>query len=83
MEYLNEMKAKGEKNETAKYIGDIYLKMLDKFTPDFDQEHILAIVQFLYDAGAVDSANRICNIYGSRGYEFLRGIYERANKRKV
>ena len=51
--------------------------MLEKITPDFDQKHIRSIVEFLYNSGAMDSANKICNIYGSRGHEFLRDIYER------
>lgn len=81
IEYLNELKDKGERSETAKYIGDIYLKMLNKTTPDFDQEHIRSIVEFLYNADAADSASRICNIYGWRGYEFLRDIYEKYSKK--
>jgi len=54
--------------------------MLDKITPDYDQKHIRPIVEFLY-AGAEESANKICNIYGSRGYEFLRDIYEKYSSR--
>lgn len=77
IEYLDELKDRGERNETAKYIGDIYLKMLEKITPDFDQKHIRSTVEFLYDSGATESAYRICNIYGSRGHEFLRDIYEK------
>jgi hypothetical protein len=77
IEYLDELKDKGDRSETAKYIGDVYLKMLEKITPDFDQKHIRSTVEFLYDAGASDIANKICNIYGSRGYEFLRDIYEK------
>ncbi|MEW6674803.1 MAG: hypothetical protein AB1348_02075 [Nitrospirota bacterium] len=77
IENLDSLKDKGDSKETAKYIGDIYLKMLEKITPDFDQKDIRSIVEFLYDAGASDSANRICIIYGLRGYEFLRDIYER------
>ncbi len=81
IEYLDELKDRGEKNETAKYIGDVYLKMLKKITPDFDQEHIRSIVVFLYNTGATDNANRICNIYGSRGHEFLRDLYEKHSGR--
>jgi hypothetical protein len=77
IEYLNELKDKGYSKETAKYIGDIYLKMLEKITPDYDQKHIRSIVEFLYNADAKDNANKICNIYGLRGHEFLRDIYER------
>lgn len=76
IEYLDELKDKGDRGETAKYIGDVYLKMLDKIRPDYDQAHIRSIVEFLYDAGAKGSANKICNIYGSRGHEFLRDLYE-------
>ncbi|MBM4065713.1 MAG: toll/interleukin-1 receptor domain-containing protein [Planctomycetes bacterium] len=81
IEYLNELKDKGEKAETAKYIGEIFLKILEKFTPDYNQEHIHSIVEFVYDAGATDIANRICNIYGSMGQEFLRDIYEKYSNR--
>jgi len=34
-------------------------------------------VKFLYDVGATDSAKKICNIYGSRGQEFLRDIHDK------
>jgi hypothetical protein len=47
--------------------------MLEKITPDFDQAHIRSIVEFLYSVGATNNANKICNIYGSRGYEFFEG----------
>lgn len=76
IEYLDELKDKGDRNETAKYIAEIYLKMLEKFTPDFDQKHIRSIVTFLYDADATDSAKKICNTYG----EFLRDIYEQHSR---
>jgi hypothetical protein len=50
IEYLDELKNKGDSKETAKYIGEIYLKLLEKITPDFDQKHIRSIVEFLYNA---------------------------------
>ncbi len=74
---LDGLKDKGDRNKTAKYIGDIYLRMLDKGSPDYDKKHIRSIVEFLYNAGAQENANKICNIYGSRGNEFLRDIYEK------
>jgi len=77
IEYLDGLKNKGGSIETAKYIGDIYLQMLNKSTPDYEEEHIRSIVEFLYNAGAKGNAEKICNIYGSRGMEFLRGIYEK------
>ena len=80
IEYLDELKDMGDKSETAKYIGEIYLKMLEKITPDFDQKDIRSVVEFLYNAGATDSANKICNTYGARGAEFLRDIYDKHNR---
>ncbi len=77
IECLDELKEKGNRKETVKYIGEIYLKMLEKITPDFDQKHIRSIIEFLYNAGAQENANKICNIYGSRGLDFLRDIYEK------
>lgn len=85
-EYLDELKDKGDKIESGKCIGEIFLKMLDAFTPDYDQAHIRSIVEYLYevrDKETIDSANKICNIYGSRGLEFLRDIYERNNNVKA
>lgn len=77
IEYLDELKDKGDKVEVAKYIGEIFLKMLEKFTPDYDQKHIRSIVEFLYKSDNRKDAREICNIYGQRGYEFLRDIYEK------
>ena len=51
--------------------------MLKKGTPDYDKKHIHSIVEFLYNAGAEKNTNKIWSIYGSRGYEFLRDIYEK------
>lgn len=84
IEYLDELKDKGDSIETAKYIGEIFLAMLEKFTPDYDQKHIRSIVEFLYNANANENASNICNIYGPKGYEFLRDIYEKhSNKSKT
>ncbi len=77
IKYLDELKNKGDSKETAKYIVEIYLKMLEKITPDFDQRHIRSIIEFLYNSGAQKNASKICNIYVSRGQEFLRDIYEK------
>jgi hypothetical protein len=82
IEYLDQLKDKGDTKQTAKYVGEIYLKMLEKGTPDHDEKHIRSIVGFLYNAGAQENANKICNIYGSRGYEFLRDIWEKYNASK-
>ena len=80
IEYLDKLKDKGDSKVTAEYIGKIYLQMLEKIIPDYDKKHIRSIIEFLYNSGDQENANRICNIYGSRGQEFLRDIYEKNNK---
>lgn len=79
IEYLNGLKDKGDREKTAGYIADVFLKMLEHFTPDYDTSHITSIVESLYKAGQKEKADKICNIYGSRDYEFLREIYEKNN----
>jgi len=80
IEYLNNLKDKGDHEITAEYIGKIFIKMLESYTPYYDKKHIHSIVEFLYKSNAEDYANKICNIYGSRGYEFLRDLWEKYNK---
>jgi len=80
IEYLNELK---DKDESSKYVGKIFLKILESSTPDFRKEHIRSIVEFLYKTGDEKNkkeADEICNIYGSRGLDFLRDLYEGYNK---
>ena len=50
--------------------------------PDHDEKHIRSIVEFLYKTGAHKIANEICIIYGKRGNEILRDIYEKYNVSK-
>ena len=81
IEYLDMLKDKGE---TIKYIGEIFLEMLKYYTPDYKQEDIYSIVKYLYDSKVPKykkQADEICNIYGSRGYEFLRSVYEEHSQR--
>lgn len=80
LEYIDVLKDRGEKNLTAKCVGNIYLRMLSRFTPDREEKHIRSTVTFLYDAGEKENADRICNIYGARGNDLLRDLYEQ-NKR--
>lgn len=79
IEDLDHLKDKGEPVTSAVHIGLLYLTMLDSFTPDYDQEHIRSTVLFLYENGNKEVADKICNIYGARGLQFLRDIYEKYN----
>ncbi len=83
IEYLDELK---DKKQSIDFVGKVYLEMLKNVTPDFRKEDIKSIVRYLYDskiAERIEEAKNICNIYGSRGYEFLRQLYEQYENRKT
>jgi hypothetical protein len=80
IEYLDDLKDKGVKLESARYAANIFLKLLESFTPTYKSDHIKSIVEYLYDLEndeMKELANRICNIYGSREIYFLRELYEK------
>jgi len=82
IECLNRLKDKGDKIKSAKYVGQLFLIMLNKLTPVYKQEHIRSIVEYLYDVGDKETgemANKICNIYGSREFQFLRDLWDKYN----
>jgi hypothetical protein len=61
-----------------KKVGEICLEMLDAGVyPDFRQEDIKKIVQILYDLGQKENADKVCNLYGEKGFNFLRDIYQK------
>jgi hypothetical protein len=66
--------------ETPIMVGNLYLKMLNIGTcPAYKKEDIVAIVQALYDLNEKETANRICNLYRLKGFEFLRETFEKNN----
>lgn len=78
IEYLDNLKDRDK--QTTKYVGQIFVKMLENATPEYDQKHISSIVEYLYEAGEKDSADMICNTYGSRGRDFLRHLWVKYQK---
>jgi hypothetical protein len=76
IEYLD----KFNDTQSIGYVGNIFLKMLEHFITDFRQEHIQSIVEKLYINQNKENADNICNIYGMKGYEFLRDLYKKYNK---
>lgn len=72
IEYLLKHAAK-----TPAKVGEIYLEMLDEGTyPYYEIENIQEIIQILYDHGQKKIADRICNLYGAKGFTFLKEIFE-------
>ena len=62
---------------TPAEVGDIYLELLThNIYPYHDQEHIQGIVRALYSTGHKEVADRICNLYGEAGFDFLRSLYD-------
>ncbi len=74
IEYLNKIK---DKENSVDYLGDIFLKILEKNTPTFRQEDIVSIVEFLYTKNKKREADEICNEYGKKGFDFLNNIHEK------
>ena len=63
--------------KTPAEVGDIYLGMLmHNVYPYHDQEHIQGIVRVLYNTEHKEVADRICNLYGEAGFDFLRSLYD-------
>lgn len=76
IEHLDVLKNKGN---SAHYIGDIYFEMLNNFTPDYDKKHIVSTVEYLSSLNGKerDDAKKICEIYGKRGDDDLRPIFDK------
>ena len=63
--------------KTPTEVGDIYLGMLmHNVYPYHDQEHIQEIIRVLYSTEYKEVADRICNLYGEAGFDFLRSLYD-------
>ena len=70
---------------TPDKVGKIYLEMLESdIYPDYKKEQIEEIVRGLYGQQQKTVADKICILYGARGYDFLKEIYEdnRSNNSK-
>lgn len=62
--------------EPAK-VSKIYIEMLVAGVyPDIRQKDIEETVRILYDQGQKGAADKICNMYGEKGFDFLRMVYE-------
>ena len=60
--------------------GLVYLEILENdIYPDYDEKHIKSIVYKLYNNHQKDIADEICNLYGSKGLNFLRDIFDENN----
>lgn len=64
-------------SKTPAEVGKLYLGMLaDDMYPYYAQTDIEETVRLLYRTGHKQIANRICNLYGEAGFDFLRALYD-------
>jgi hypothetical protein len=71
----------GHVHKSPHEVGEIYLHMVGRdLYPDYRKEDIRTIVEGLYQNGCEEQANRICNLYLFKGYEFLRDIWSENNQ---
>jgi hypothetical protein len=70
--------------KTPLKVAEIYLMMLNnKVYPDYDRNNIIKIVEILYAQGQAEIADKICNMYGEEGFDFLRNIYNKNKNEKT
>ena len=64
-------------SKTPAKVGKIYLEMLKAgvYHPTHKEEDIQTIVRILYEYNQKETANRICNLYLAKGFDFLKIIY--------
>lgn len=85
IEYLNDQKSTGIKKQSAKYVGSLFLEMLNNAKgriPDYKWENIVEIVEYLYEVGEKDTnvknmADAICDFYAKHRNYGLRAVYEK------
>ena len=80
IKYLDHLKDKDK--DAGKYVGEIFLKILENSTPDYDQKDIRSIVEYLYILDLKNYADDICDKYAKKSFEFLRDIYEKYHKKE-
>ena len=63
--------------KTPNEVGEIYLESLNAgIFPDYKKEDIQKIVRTLYKKGEKDFATKICNLYGEKGFDFLKEVFD-------
>ncbi len=82
LELLTYQIKRGESEEIAGYIARIMETMTEHYLPDYRDEHVRQIVEFVYDNGdasAKELADSVVDKYARAGMHFLRQIWEKYN----
>lgn len=68
--------------KTPKYVGEIYLEVArNNLIAPYYTEDVKGLVRSLYEHNEFQSADKICNLYAERGYDFLKDIFVEFNKK--
>lgn len=83
IEFLNEKKSVGDSLAVAIMIGKIFTQILLVSKPDYPEDAIREIVEFLYNQMNDETktyADHICEEYARAGNQFLKELFNRFNK---
>jgi hypothetical protein len=77
---LNLLKEKGEPAINALHIGKILNAFsLNDYLKTFENS-LLHLIQFVYEHGQKELANKLCNKLGLKGYEFQKALFAKYNQ---
>lgn len=74
VEYLDSLA-----DQNPKGIAEVFIRLTERFLPDYPVEAIQSLVTKFFQAGLVQDANAICDRYRAKMHEFLINIYQRFN----
>ncbi|WP_240522288.1 SIR2 family protein [Bacillus thuringiensis] len=83
IERLHQIIKESDLTDKRKIICDLMEKLVEKSIPDYPEQEIKDIVEYLYNSEKeeiVEAAERICRTYQRHGIDFLREIYDRYEK---
>lgn len=82
VENISKKKDKGEPNVIAKHIGFILNSIkFPHYFSSIDNEHVINLVEFLYQNNQKVAANEFCNNMAKQGCEFLKEVFSNNNKK--
>lgn len=68
-------------SKSPEKVSELYLEMLNnEIYPYYEEETIKGIVKKLYEKNQIEAADKICNMYGEKGYDFLWKSYKYKDK---
>ena len=82
LEYISNLKDKGDPKETAMRIALILRNMTDGFLVEYMDKEFRNLIEFIFssqNSKAIDTASDICNTYLEKNSYILKDIYDKYN----